>query len=176
VPNGATCPRALCVRAAAHKRTCWPYHQAGDQTDFLSACRSWPCTSLPGGAAVAFSQGPCREHLTSKPLFSPWRFTCRWFLHSLSAPRFFGERSGPLSCGFSCWHLTGRCLGAPWLLQGAPVSMDYGVSRFFHAPKGRLCTAPRQFGERYTDTSRPGCDDPFSPHVALRPVTKALAK
>ena len=44
MPNGATCPKALCGRAATHKRTCGPYQQAGDQTDFLSAGRSSPHT------------------------------------------------------------------------------------------------------------------------------------
>jgi len=37
-------------------------------------------------------------------------------------------------------------------LQGAPVNTDYGAARFFLAMKGRLRTAPRQFGVRYAGT------------------------
>jgi len=73
---------------------CGPYQQAGDQTDFLPARRSWPCASLPGGTAVAFVQGPCREHLTSNQRAFHSVYTGVPILHRRSAPRPLGERSG----------------------------------------------------------------------------------
>ena len=64
----------------------------GIKLTFYSASRSWPCASLPGGAAVArFSARAAPRALHVQPAgFSPGAFRCFDFLHSQCAPGFLG--------------------------------------------------------------------------------------